>query len=127
VRNWQEGRSRILDGMKKIADVIGRKSEVKDAIKGVTPVHPLLKLVSHPQEEAYTLVSLPNEIAEDLECTNQVRGVKVAQKFGGPAVYGNYYGVLFELRVGGTPASLKLLWGREKEQWKIIAYSVEVP
>jgi hypothetical protein len=126
-RTWQEGRGRVLGGMKKIADVIGRKSEVKDAIKGVTPVHPLLKFVSHSQEEAYTLVSLPNEIAEDFKCTNQVRGAKVAQKFGGTAVYGNYYGALFELRVGGAPASLKLLWGREKEQWKIIAYSVEVP
>jgi hypothetical protein len=127
VRNWQEGRGRILSGMKKVADVIGRKSEVRDAIKGITPVHPLLKLVSHPQEEAYTLVSIPNEIAVAFECANQVRGVNVAQKFGGPAVYGNYYGALFELRVGGAPASLKLLWGREKGQWKIIAYSVEVP
>jgi hypothetical protein len=34
---------------------------------------------------------------------------------------------MFELRVGGAPASLNILWGKENGQWKIIAYSIEVP
>ena len=53
--------------------------------------------------------------------------MKVGQKVGGAAVYGNYYGTIFELNVRGEPAALKLLWGRENGQWKIIAYAIEVP
>lgn len=46
---------------------------------------------------------------------------------GNLGVYGNYYGAIFELKVGGTPAALKLLWARENGPWKIIAYSIEMP
>jgi hypothetical protein len=130
-RNWPEGKNRLIYGMKKVSNQIGRKSDVEEAMKSITPVHPSLKLVSHTHEEAYTLVSVPGEIAAAFECTSQAtnlrRRVKAAQKSGGPAVYGNYYGAMFELRVGGAPASLNILWGKEKGQWKIIAYSIEVP
>ena len=126
-RNWPEGRRRILDGMKNISGIIGRKSDVAEALRSIPPVHPALKLVAHPQERAYSLVSVPDEGAKAFECQSQVQGVKVAQKLGGPAVYGNYYGAIFEMNVPGNPAALKLLWGREKDQWKIMAYSVEVP
>ena len=61
------------------------------------------------------------------ECQSRVKGVKMAQKLGGPVVYGNYYGSIFKLKVRGTPAAQRLLWGKEKNQWKVIAYSVEVP
>ena len=127
VRNWPEGRRRILDGMKNVSDIIGRKSDLTEAIRSITPVHPALKIVAHPQERAYALVSVPDELAKAFECQSQVQGVKVAQRPGGPAVYGNYYGAIFEVNVPGSPAALKLLWGREKDQWKIMAYSVEVP
>jgi len=127
VRNWPEGRRRILDGMKSISGIIGRKSDVAEAIRSITPVHPALKLVAHPQERAYALASVPDELAKAFECQSQVKRVNVAQKLGGPAVYGNYYGAIFEMNVPGNPAALRLLWGREKDQWKIMAYSVEVP
>ena len=127
VQNWPQGRSKLLDGMKKVTGVTGRKSEVGEAINGITPTHPVLKLVTHTQEQAYTLVSVPDEIARAFKCSSQVEGVKVAQKVGGPAVYGNYYGAIFELKVRGEPAAVKLLWGKEKGQWKIIAYAIEVP
>jgi len=100
---------------------------VAEAIRSITPVHPALKLLSHPQEQAYALVSVQDEIAQALECQKQVQGVQVVKKLAGPPVYGNYYGAIFEAKVRGNPAALKLLWGREKDQWKIIAYSVEVP
>jgi hypothetical protein len=127
VRNWPEGQQRLLDGMKRVGDVIGRKSDIAEAIRGITPAHPALKLVTHSQEQAYTLVSVPDEIAMAFECTSQVKGVKIAEKVGGSAVYGNYYGAIFGLNIQGEPAALRLLWGREKGQWKIIAYTIEVP
>jgi hypothetical protein len=127
VRNWSEGQRKILDGMKNVSDTIGRKHEVGEAIRSITPAHPAVKLVSHPQEQAYALVSVPDEIAKAFECQTQAQGVKVARKLSGLPVYGNYYGTILELKVRGTPAALRLLWGKEKDQWKIVAYSVEVP
>jgi hypothetical protein len=127
VRNWPEGQRKLLEGMKKISDVLGKKRDVADAIRSLTPAHPALKLIKHSEEQAYTLVSLPDEIARDFECASQVKGVKVAEKVGEAAVYGNYYGAIFELKIQGEPAALRLLWAREKGEWKIIAYSIEVP
>jgi len=128
VQNWPEGQRKLREGMKSAARKIGRKKEVSEAIESIVPAHPALKLVTHAQEQAYTLVSVPDEIADAFKCLSQTQAVKIAQKTGGPAVYGNYYSAIFELKVKeGTPAALNLLWGREKDQWKIIAYSVEVP
>jgi hypothetical protein len=115
------------DGMKRVTGVIGRKSDVAEAIRSITPAHPALKLVTHPQEQAYTLVSVPDEIARAFECRSQVKGVNAARKVGNPGVYGNYYGAIFELNIRGEPAALRLLWGKEKGQWQIIAYSIDVP
>ncbi len=127
VRNWKEGRQKLREGMRNIAKKIGRKDDVSNAIERIVPAHPALKIVTHAQEQAYTLVSVPDEIARDFKCPSQAQGGKIAQQTEGTAVYGNYYGTIFELKVDGTPAALYLLWGREKDQWKIIAYSIEVP
>jgi hypothetical protein len=127
VRNWAEGRQKLREGMRNVAKKIGRKSDVSEAVEGIVPAHPALKLVTHPQEQAYTLVSVPDEIAKAFECLSQAQGVRIAQKTEGTGVYGNYYGTIFELKVEGAPAALYLLWGREKDQWKIIAYAIEVP
>src|SRR5262245_52942944 len=127
VQNWAEGRQTLREGMKNVARKIGRKNDVSESIESIVPAHPALKLVTHAQEQAYTLVSVPDEIARDFQCQSQAEGVKVSQKTGGTAVYGNYYGAIFELKVEGAPAALNLLWGKENDQWKIIAYSVEVP
>jgi hypothetical protein len=127
VRNWPEGQRKLHNGMKNVAGLIGKKTDLAEAIRGVTPAHPILKLVTHSQEQAFTLVSVPDSIANALECQSQARGVNVTQKIGAPTVYGNYYGALFEAQVRGQPAVLKLLWGKEKGQWKIIAYSIELP
>jgi len=70
---------------------------------------------------------VPDEIASAFECQSRAQGGKMPKNLGGPPVYGNYNGAIFELKVRGTPAALKLLWGKEKDQWKVIAYSVEVP
>jgi hypothetical protein len=113
--------------MKRVTGVIGRKSDVAEAIRSITPAHPALKLITHRQEQAYTLVSVSDEMARAFECRSQVQGMKVSQKVGGSAVYGNYYGAIFELNIRGEPAALRLLWGKEKGQWKIIAYSIDVP
>ncbi len=127
VRNSEEARRNILDGTKKIAAAIGRKEKLEDAIAGIVPVHPDVKVVTHPQEQAYTLLGVPDEIAKAVDCKRQVEGRQPPQKVSGPAVYGNYYGSIFQLKVPGSPAALKFLWAKENGQWKIIAYSVEVP
>jgi hypothetical protein len=127
VRNWPEGQRKLIQGMKKISDVVGKQNNIEDAIRGITPALPGLKLITHSQEKAYTLVSVPDEMANAFECTSQVNVVRRADKVEGAAIFGNYYGAIFELNIEGDPASLRLLWGREKGQWKIIAYSIEVP
>jgi hypothetical protein len=43
-------------------------------------------------------------------------------------IYGNYYATLFSLRMPGEhPAALTLLWAKDSENWKIIAYELSAP
>ncbi|MFN8009695.1 MAG: hypothetical protein U0V70_22205, partial [Terriglobia bacterium] len=70
-RNWVEGQGRIANGMKKASDALGKKNDLSEAIRSLAPSHPTLKIVSHSQEKAYTLVSVPDELARNFECASQ--------------------------------------------------------
>lgn|SRR5262245_17948221 len=113
--------------MKNVAGVIGRKSDVAEAIRSIAPAHPILKLVSHSKEQAYTLVSVPDEIARAFECQSRVQGVKGTQRLAEPGSYGNYYGAILGLRVPGDPPRSEASLGHRERSVKDIAYSVEVP
>jgi hypothetical protein len=101
-----------------------------DALEPVRPEHEDLQVVEHAGEHAYTLVAVPDYLVGSFLCDKRSSKNPYAPA-DGPAQqkeYGNYYATLFTLRAPGDhPAALTLLWGKENQQWKIIAYEVVAP
>jgi hypothetical protein len=109
---------------------VGTVQHLRDAMEPVQPSHDDLQAVPHAGEDAYTVVAVPDYLADSFGCEKE----SVSHPFkpaGGTALqktYGNYYATLFALRTPGDhPAALTLLWNKEGGQWKIIAYEVLAP
>jgi hypothetical protein len=102
---------------------------LRDAIEPVQPEHDDLKVLRHEGEGAYTMAAVPDYLAEiflcDQESSKHPYDVSPDPK---QRSFGNYYAILFSLRTPGEhPAALTLLWAKDSEKWKIIAYEVSAP
>ena len=109
---------------------LGKVQHLHDALEPVRAEHDDLQVVEHAGEQAYTLVAVPDYLAGSFLCDKRSSKNPYAPA-DGPAQqkeYGNYYATLFTLRTPGDhPAALTLLWGKENQKWKIIAYEVVAP
>ena len=119
-----QARKALHDGLQKAIAAIGRPRKLEEAIRPVVPHHELLKPVSHSQENAFSLVSVPDGIAQAELCGTSRTGAHQAVQ---NDTYGHYYGAAFQLKVSGQgeePAALYTLWGLEDSRWKVIAWEV---
>jgi len=102
---------------------------LSDAMEPVQPEHDDFKVLHHKGEGAYTVVAVPDYLVELFLCDKEsVRHpCDVSPDLKRPT-YGNYYAVLFTLHSPGEhSAALTLLWAKESQQWKIVAYTVVAP
>jgi hypothetical protein len=119
-----QARKFIHDGLQKASVAVGRPKRLEEAIRPIDPHHDLLKRVSHSQEKAFSLVSVPDGIAEAEVCGSPKPSSNSAQQ---NSIYGHYYGAAFQLKVPGhgeQPAALYTLWGMEDGRWTVIAWGV---
>jgi hypothetical protein len=121
--------SYLRNAMTTVGQDVGRVQHLRDAMQPVQPEHDDLKVVRREGEGAYTVVAVPDSLAElfmcDEESSKHPYDVSADPK---QKVYGNYYAILFSLRTPGEhSAALTLLWAKEGEQWKIIAYEMLAP
>ena len=87
------------------------------------------KVVRREGEGAYTVVAVPDHLVELFMCDQESsKHPYVVSPDPKQKIYGNYYAILFSLRTPGEhAAALTLLWAKESEQWKIIAYELLAP
>lgn len=119
----------LRDAMTSVGQDVGPVQHLRDAVEPVQPEHDDLKVVRREGEGAYTVVAVPDYLAElflcDQESSQHPYEVSPEPK---RKAYGNYYAILFSLRTPGEhSAALTLLWAKESEQWKIIAYELLAP
>jgi hypothetical protein len=92
------------------------------------PEHDDLKVLSHEGEGAYTVVAVPDYLSELFLCDKESAKHPYEVPADAKKVYGNYYATLFSLRTPGEhAAAMTLLWAKESDKWKIIAYEVLAP
>jgi hypothetical protein len=108
---------------------VGPVRHLRDALEPVQPDHDDLNVLPHAGEGAYTVVAVPDYLAELFLCDQESSKHPYAVS---PSLtlkaYGNYYAVLFSLRAPGEhSAALTLLWAKESQKWKIIAYELLAP
>src|SRR5262245_3113990 len=113
-------REALQVGQEKVNASIRRPKRLEDTIKPVAAHHEQLKPVSHSQEKAFSLVSVPNEMAASELCGSTKSNAATSDGK-------NYYGAAFQFKIPGQgeePAALYTLWGLEEGQWKVIAWEV---
>jgi hypothetical protein len=121
----QEQASYILNSLSAIGKEIGTVHHLKDVLEPVSPEHENLQPIPHAEQAAYSLVAVPDYLAESFLCTKRSAENPYRPAANDSPVYGTYYATLFALRTPGDhPAVVSLLWMKEEGRWKIIAYDI---
>lgn len=125
-----QANSQLRDAMSTISSHLEPTQHINEVIEPADPDHPGLKLVDHPEQNAYTVVAVPDTMASLFLCEKESRShpYKPVDWEAQSLSYGKYYELLFEVRVPGEhPASLSFLWTKDQGQWKIVSYEMISP
>ena len=76
-RSNDEAGRLLLEGIKNAGARVGDIAAHHDAIRSVDLEHPDLVLVTHPDEDAFTLVGVPDHLGEAADCYRKARGVEL--------------------------------------------------
>ena len=122
--------AQLRDTLSTIANDLEPAQHIDEVLEPVDPDHPGLKLVDHPEQDAYTIVAVPDTMASIFMCEKESRAhpYQPADWEAQSSSYGKYYELLFEVRTPGEhPASLSFLWSKDQGQWKIVSYEMVSP
>jgi hypothetical protein len=120
----------IQQGLERVANFAGSVRRLEDAITSPQPSHPDLKLVPHADSTAFAIVAIPDSMAQQADCSKMKPGENsiAATPNSTSKNYGQYYATGLQLtKAVEEPSVLWIIWGRESDQWKIIAYHVLTP
>jgi hypothetical protein len=116
---------------KALANPLARVPQGKnlsDMMSGVQPVNELVRPVEQANSNRFAIMAVPDQMANSFLCQNRKLPEKTRELKPDDAKYGTYYLSANRLNYGEEESpALLLLWTREKDQWKIVAWAVEVP
>ena len=118
---------RLREGFRLVGDHVGAADELEDVVESVEPAHVDTRVVSHPHEDAYSLMSVSDWLGEELDCKRRVDGIfsapdERAERFG------SYYLSAFRIKtVAGETMPFVLTWAKEGGAWRILSYKIERP
>ena len=120
----------IQRGMENAANFAGSVKKLEQAIVAPDPSHPDLKLVKHGDSEAFAMVAIPDSMAAQADCSTMKPGQKLNRGITASSSksYGQYYATGFHLKKAvEEPGVLWIVWAKENDQWKIVAYHILTP
>jgi hypothetical protein len=109
----------LLGGLKAAHDALGTRASLDDAIVGVRPTKPGLRIVTQPHHARVVITMVPDDIAAALDCES---GLMPGDASKTARAYGNYFGATLFIK-GSRDQQLSLLWARENGYWKIVSWS----
>ncbi len=116
----------IRDSVKETGERVGARTELASFLAGVEPSHSVVRVMTHPDEEAFTLVGVPNIIAEWADCARRDRDDSLPDEI--PLDYGEAFGANFRFRTqSGEAPVFRTLWVEEDGEWRIISFDIEDP
>jgi hypothetical protein len=122
--------AQLRDAMGALANNLDQVQHIDEILEPVDPDHPGLKLVDHPEQDAYTVVAVPDTMAPIFMCEKESRAhpYQPVDWEAQSSSYGKYYELLFQVRTPGEhPASLSFLWSKDQGKWKIVSYEMVSP
>jgi hypothetical protein len=119
--------AKIRAGLERAGSEIGRVRTLDDVVQAAEPFHPSVRIMDHRYARRFSLSSIPNALAEAVDCAARSRGASLPADDPPPA-----YGTGFEMTVrvrtrGGDPPVLRMMWVKEGGAWRIAVYAIEVP
>jgi len=124
----EEAGKLILDRMKLIADWAGNSTRLDELLVAPEPHHADLKLVKHGQEQAFSIVSVPDYMAAAADCAKLKPGEAIGVRSAGPNTHGRFYAASTKLKKAGPDAGvLWTLWSKQADGWKVVSYLVMTP
>jgi hypothetical protein len=97
-------------------------------MSSVQPVNELVRPVEQANSKAFAIMAVPDQMADSFLCQHRYLREKTPVLKPSHAKYGNYYLSDSQLKFAEEESpALLLLWTREKDQWKVVAWAVEVP
>ena len=127
VSSVEQARSALGDVMHDVSDRLGPIKNLAEAIQGVEPWRPELgaTLKNHPFRPAFSVFHLPEQTARTYLCNQHPALERAANEAAARTEQDSYEGSLFQFRFGRDQGGvLGLLWAREANHWKIVAYTV---
>jgi PHD/YefM family antitoxin component YafN of YafNO toxin-antitoxin module len=118
---------RLREGFQQVGEYVGPASRLEDVMEGVEPAHVDARVVTHQNEDAYSLMSVSDWLGDELDCKRRVDGIfsapdERAQRFG------KYYLSAFRIKtVAGETTPFILAWAKEDDEWRIVSYKLELP
>ena len=124
----EEQLDRVRLGLERSSANLGPVARLEDIIDGVEPWDPDVHIVTHPREQVYSLLGIPDWMAEDVTCQKRLDGAAATPLEARTPSYGRYYVSAFRFdTVAGETVALLLGWTRENGQWRIFSYRVVEP
>ncbi len=119
---------RIRGGLERPLEKIPQSPNLSAMMSSVQPVNELVRPVEQENSKAFAIMAVPDQMAGSFLCQRSDLPEGTVDLKPGDAKYGSYYLSASRLNFGEEESpALLLLWAKEKDQWKVIAWAVEVP
>lgn len=125
----EDARAQLKKAMQNVIETTGTVTRLDQAIVAPQPNHDDVKLVKHKNSRAFALASIPDYMANALDCKSRTAGERV--RFNAPAgekIWGTNYAMALRLAKAGEDSGvLFAVWAHEGTAWKIVAFTVLTP
>ncbi len=120
--------ARIQSGLQQPLARIPSGANLSEMMSDVQPSNDLLRPVKQENSKAFAMMAVPDQMADSFLCQNRQLPERTPDLKPADAKYGAYYLTASRLNYGEEQSpALLLLWTKEKEAWKVVAWAVEVP
>ena len=119
---------RIQAGLERALKKMPKGENLSDMMSSIEPANTLMRPVDQENSKALAIMAVPDQLADTFQCQPRHSHEKFPELEATDAKYGRYYLTASELNFGDERSTtLLLLWAKEKEHWKVVSWSVEVP
>jgi len=120
--------ARIRSSLELALERVPQRADLSDMMSRVQPVNVLLRPVEQENSKAFAILAVPDQMADSFLCQNRNLPETTSLLKPEDANYGKYYLSASRLKFGEEESpALLVLWTKDKERWKIVAWAVEVP
>ena len=115
-------RFRIFQGMRQVAQRVGKVSSLEQAVEGLALDDPRLRQISQPST-AFRLYDVREDLAEVVQCEKRARPETMSLEKLDSKRFGTFYIATFRLKTKeGFGEGVATLWTRESGAWRLISF-----